>query len=645
MLQQLQKDMEEDEEIYDKIACWCTTNDKAKTKAIGDAEAKIEALTSRIEELSALSARLSTEIANLEKEVAGLEEALEQAKAIREKEIAEFQAEEKDLLESIAALGAAIEVLGKHHTSLLQVPTTHVLSVAATLQRELGKHRDLLDGVLTQGQRRAVAAFVQQPKDFFDATPTFKQAYAPQSGQIFGILKQMKETFETNLADAQKEEQAAQKAYEELKAAKEAEIGAAKESIAKKTAELADTDEKLAAAKEDLEDTKASMSADMKYLEMLKEKCSMTDKEWEERQKTRQLEIQAVSKAIAILSADDAHDTYTRTFNTALVQTQSKKDSALRSKASQLLKAVAQKLNSPRLATLALRVRLDAFTRVKKAIDDMIAQLMQEKEAEVKHKDFCVDELDKNRLETEKKEREKTDLLAHIEDLTMTIDTLTKEIETLKAEIADLQLQLKRAGEDREKESREFQLTVADQRATNKLVTAAITVLEGFYGKKASLLHLQSKQEPVGPPPPPGFKSYEKNKTSGGVMGLMRQIIEDAKAMEAEAIKGEEDAQAAYEALVKDTNASINQKAKERIDKSAIKAKTEQDKVDAEANLDSVNGELDELANYKAELHKSCDYVLNNFDIRQTARDEEVEALKQAKAILSGSKFSALLQR
>merc|ERR1719163_2466659 len=345
MLQQLQKDMEEDEEIYDKIACWCTTNDKAKTKAIAEAEAKLEALTSRIEELSALSARLKTEIANLEEEVASLQEALEQAKAIREKEIAEFQAEEKDLLESIAALGAAIEVLGKHHTSLLQMPTTHVLSVAATLQRELGKHQDLLEGVLTHGQRRVVAAFVQQPKDFFDATPTFKQAYAPQSGQIFGILKQMKETFETNLADAQKEEAAAQKAYEELKAAKE--------SIAKKTAELADTDEKLAAAEEDLKDTKASMSADMKYLQMLKEKCSMTDKEWEERLKTRQLEMQAVSKAIAILSADDATDTATRTFNTALVQTQSKRNTALRPKASQLLKAMAQKLSSPRLATLA----------------------------------------------------------------------------------------------------------------------------------------------------------------------------------------------------------------------------------------------------------------------------------------------------
>ena len=81
-----------------------------------------------------------------------------------------------------------------------------------------------------------------------------------------------------------------------------------------------------------------------------------------------------------------------------------------RSRASKLLAAVAKKLNSPRLATLANQVRLDAFTRVKKAIDDMVAQLLQEKADEIKHKDFCVDEFNTNQLQTEKKEREKQDL-------------------------------------------------------------------------------------------------------------------------------------------------------------------------------------------------------------------------------------------
>merc|ERR1711941_248240 len=104
------------------------------------------------------------------------------------------------------------------------------------------------------GQRRVVASFVQSPEDYFDAEPTFKQSYAPQSGEIFGILKQMKETFESDLSAEQKEELAAQKAYEELKAAKEAEIAAGQGQIDAKTQELATTDEQNAQSKQDIED-------------------------------------------------------------------------------------------------------------------------------------------------------------------------------------------------------------------------------------------------------------------------------------------------------------------------------------------------------------------------------------------------------
>merc|ERR1719281_223977 len=373
---------------------------------------------------------------------------------------------------------------------------------------------------------------------------------------------------------------------------------------------------------------------------MLKEKCEMTDKEWEERTKTRQLEMEAVSKALAILSSDDAHDTFTRTF--AFVQKEGASHRIMRSQAAELLTMTAKKVQSPRLAAMASRVRLDAFTRVKKAIDDMVAQLLKEKQDEIKHKDFCVDEFNKNLVATERKDREKSDLIAKIEELKSTIATLTKEIKALKDEIAEMQLQQKRAGEDREKENNEFKLTVADQRATQKLLQAALAVLQGFYEKKAALL--QSQQEPVGPPPPPGFKEYEKNKSSGGVMGMIAQIIKDAKAMEAEAIRDEENATKAYEDFVMDTNASIEAAKKSIVEKSEEKAQAETDLTEAEEALAAAELELEQLANYNLQLHQSCDFIQKNFEIRQTARDEEIEALKQAKAILSGAKFEAFFQ-
>merc|ERR1711957_600140 len=175
------------------------------------------------------------------------------------------------------------------------------------------------------------------------------------------------------------------------------------------------------------------------------------------------------------------------------------------------------------------------------------------------------------------------------------------------------------------------------------LLKAALGVLQDFYGKKAASL-VQQKQEPVGPPPPPGFEGYKNNAASGGVMSMIEQIINDAKAMEAEAIRSEEDAQKAYEDFVKETNASIEAKSKDIVNKSETKAKTEGDLVEAQKAKEAAMLELEQLSNYNAQLHQSCDFVMKNFDLRQTGRDEEVEALRQAKAILSGAKFEEFLQ-
>merc|ERR1712048_126528 len=161
---------------------------------------------------------------------------------------------------------------------------------------------------------------------------------------------------------------------------------------------------------------------------------------------------------------------------------------------------------------------------------------------------------------------------------------------------------------------------------------------------KSEAASLVQKAEPAGPPPPAGFEAYKKNAASGGVMSMIEQIISDAKAMEAEAIRSEEDAQKAYEDFVKETNASIEAKSKDIVNKSETKAKAEADLVETKEAKEAALLELEQLSNYNAELHQSCDFVMKNFDVRQTARDEEIEALKQAKAILSGAKFEEFLQ-
>jgi hypothetical protein len=447
----------------------------------------------------------------------------------------------------------------------------------------------------------------------------------------------MKETFESNLAASQKEELTNQKAYEDMKAAKEEEIAAGQSLLDTKTVELATADEKAAVSKEDLEDTQNTLAADTKFLASLKEQCAALDSEYEERTKTRQAEIQATSKALAFLSSDEAHDLFSR--STGFTQVSIRQHShSRRLNAYNKLMGLAQKFSDPRLSTLAQRARLDAFAKVKKSIQDMVDNLVREKEDEIKHKDFCVEELNNNERDIENKERDKADFTAKIDDLTMTIDQVSKAVETLKLEIAEMQVQMKRAGEDREKENKAFQMEIADQRATQKLLAAALGVLKGFYDKAALVQTKASKA--VQPDGPPKFKPLEKNAASGGVMGMIQGVINESKALEAEAIRGEETAQKAYEEFVMDTNASVEEKSKDIVSKQEEKGKTEAALVETKQEMDSVMGELESLYNENADLHKSCDFILKNFEIRQTARDEEIEALKQSIAMFSGASFS-----
>merc|ERR1719352_736325 len=491
------------------------------------------------------------------------------------------------------------------------------------------KHANMLQFV-SKEQQDGITAFLQGG----DVSLAYKESYAPQSGAIFGILKQMKESFETNLASSQKEEMTAQAAYQDLKAAKESEIKAGQELLETKEQELADTDQKKAEDEEDLEGTRDSLTADQKFLMNLKETCQMTDQEYEERVKSRQEEIKGCSEALAILTSDDAHDTFTSTFN--FLQEGMTISDQKREYAAKVLKDAAKKFSNQRLNMLAQRARLDAFTKVKAAIDEMIQALLKEKEDEIKHKDFCTEGLNTNERETELKQRDINELDATLGELKAKLDTLTKELATLESEIKEMQTQLKRAGEDREMENSDFQKTVADQRATKELLTKALGVLEKVFAKK--FIQLSVKKQPAGPPPPPGFKEYKQSSGAGGVIGMIEQIIRDTETLEAEAVKAETDAQKAYEEYVKDTNGSIEEKTRMITDKTSEKAEADEDKTATSEGKETAMAEAQQLANENADLHKACDFTLKNFDIRQEARDQEVEALRQAKAILSGAK-------
>lgn len=608
---QLEKEGDADEEIYSNMACWCSTNDKGKSKAIADAEKRISTLDNTIERMSSLSMTLSGEIKGLEKEIATNIKSLEVATALRAKQLAEFNAEEKEMIQSIAALGQAVIVLNKHHGNAAFLNNKVLLKAFATAKALADKHASLLQGAITPSQKRIVSSLAQ------DEGPTFK-AYSSQSGQIFGILKQMKETFEADLSNSAKEEMASAAAYNDLKVAKEEEIAAGQTSLDSKEQHLASTDETNAQAKEDKEDTEAALGADQKFLADLKEKCSATDAQWEQRQKDRMTELEAIAKAVSILSSDDSKDLFSKTFNFLQV---SRGGQTRREKASAAL------AHFPKLAALATSVRLDAFTDVKKAIDKMVVALQKESAEEVKHKAFCVDELHTNEQDVQKKTHAKINLESKIDGLKQSIKEHKAAIAVVVAEIAELNTQKTRAGENRAAEKKEFDGVVADQRETQVLLKSALDALKKVYGDGVVF----EQQEP-----PAGFDEYKKSTGSTGVIMLIKQIISDAKAMEEEAMHDEQTAQDNYAKFVKTTMESLKAKDDIKVDLNEQKAKAEKGLTQSNSELDGTMTELESLSDGAGALHKSCDYTLENFDVRQEARDQEVDALRKAKAFLSG---------
>lgn len=631
MLDTFDKEAKADKEVYDKFACWCKTNEREKTTSIKEAGETIDQLTANIEEYAATTARLESEIANLEEEVDKNQKALDKATNIRREQLAEMNAEEKDLIKSIRALKSAITALKKHN-SMLELPQTTLEEVATLLNHQAIKE------VIPAAKRKQAVSFLQAPGGF--------QSKSSQSGQIFGILGSMKDTFEANLKTSQENELENARLFEALKKSKEEEIAAGQSQINKKTEQRANTKEAHAEAKQNLEDTIASKTADETFLADLQTRCAATDDQWEERQASRQGEIAAVNKAIEILGSDDSHDSFTTTFNFAQV-TQSTRARRNRANAAQLIQNVASKFDNPKLSHLASAMRLDAFTKVKKAIQDMIAALTKEKTDEIKHKDWCNEALHQNTSSQEATQRDIDEEQASVDGLDSDIKTLTEEIDTLKAEVKELHVQVKRAGETRAIENKEFQEITANQKETLNILQKAITVLRNEYDEKTAEQKRGretsfAQEEPAGPPPPAGFKEYKKSSGADNVIATIEQIASEAKQVQTEAINDEESSQQGYESFVKESNRSINEKNKGIVNKTAVKAEKDSERTATQTDLDADEKKSQSLSKESADVHKSCDFVLKNFDIRQDARDEEVEALRQASAILSGSSASFL---
>jgi len=634
MLQSMQKKVaeegEKEEKLFDKFMCYCKNGKGTLAASIETATNTNEQLASSIKETSATLAQMKLDLKTAQTDRADAKGAVAKATALREKQAAAYAQESSELKTNIAALAkatAAIETgMGG---AFLQTTTASALKQLSVNMDISSMDREMITSFLTQGQGEA-------------------SGYVPASGQITGILKQMKDTLDSSLATATSDEESAVKAFDALVSAKTKEINALTKEIESKTSRIGELGVELVTLKEDLDDTTKSLAEDQAFLKDMDKNCKAKEDEWAARQKLRAEELVAIADTIKILNDDDALELFKKTLPTPSLMQLKTNGLAEKKRALTVLQAAPTHDSRINLITLALKGKKVSFAKVLKMIDDMVTLLGTEQQDDSDKKEYCEKQIDHTEDNLKGLELSVSDLGKAIADYKERTATLTDEIEALEDGIKALDKQVAEATEERKEEHEDNTETLANDNAAKQIIGIAKNRLNKFYNPKLYKPEGSAAlaQESVAPPPPPEtFGAYaKKGEESGGVIGMLDMMVADLDKEITEIETEEKENQAEYEQFMSDSAAKRANDAKSIEDKEGAKADLEATTIAAKEEKTAKTKEAMATAQYLSEVHGECDWLLTNFETRKEARTAEIDSLTKAKAVLSGADFS-LLQR
>jgi septal ring factor EnvC (AmiA/AmiB activator) len=514
-------------------------------------------------------------------------------------------------------------------------------------------------------------------RDMLTSFLTQDEGYAPASGEIVGILKQMTDTMESDLATITAEEEAAIKEFEGLMAAKTKEINTLTKEIETKTARIGELGVQLVTEKEDLDDTSKSAMEDEAFLKDMEKNCKTKEEEWATRCKIRAEELLALADTIKILNDDDALEMFKKTLPTPSLIQVTENAHALKTRALSALKQNAQPDFRLNLIALALKGKKVSFDKVVTMIDEMTALLKKEQVDDDDKKAYCEDLIDKTEDKVKELELTVSDLAKAVADAKEGIATLSSEIEALEDGIKKLDKQVAEATEQRKTEHADSVETITNDNAAKELIEIAKNRLNKFYNpklyKEAPKRELSEEEQitvnmggtlaptaapggiagtgvtafaQVAPPPPPEtFGAYtKKGEESTGVISMMDLMVADLDKEITETEVEEKEAQAEYEQFMKDSAEKRALDAKSIEDKEGTKADLEAKLLKDEEEKTATTKEAMATHEFLSEVHADCDWLLTNFETRKSARAGEIDAMTKAKAVLAGADYS-LIQR
>jgi len=662
MLQMMQKKIEVEGEkqtdMFEKFMCYCKTGVGDLEKSIADGEAKAGELPVEIEEAEAKLKQYKEDIKKAQTDRASAKEAVAEATAIREKEAAAFATMSGDLKTNLAAITKAVTALEKG------MGGAFLQTTAATVLKKLV----LNDEHMIDVDREDLTSFLSADSN-----------YAPASGQITGILKQMGDTMAKDLAEAEASEKDGIASFDELVAAKNKEIEACCAAIESKTEAVGTLGVEIVEMKEDLEDTAEGLLADKKFLAELEKSCGTKQKEWDTICKTRSEELLALADTIKILNDDDALELFKKTLPGAssFLQIEVSAGTVRARALMELEKGKKGKHgNRQRLdyIMLALRGKKVGFEKVLKMCDDMVALLKEEQTDDDSKKEYCAEQFDLAEDKQKALERTISQLEKAIAEAKESIATLTDEVKALGEGIVALDKSVAEATEQRKEENSDYKTLMASDGAAKEILGFAKNRLNKFYNPK--LYKAPPKRElseedritlnmggslaptaaPGGiagtgvtalaqrgapPPPPETAGAYKKSgEESGGVIAMIDTLIKDLDTEMTEAEVNEKNDQEEYEQLMTDSADKRAQDSKSIEEKEGAKADlVAQLTEDTETNK-ATGKELMATVEYIGSLHGECDWLIKYYDMRKEARNGEIDAIGKAKAVLSGADFS-----
>jgi len=613
---------------------FCEDTSGAKHTAIREANEHIELLKADIEKYTATAARLKTEIAAHDADIAAWTGDKQAASKVRGFEKADYDALHADYAESVSALERAIQVLKARAANKAQAEASFA-QVSA-----LGRV-----SLIPAAAKKAIAAFLdQQPNEGLSVSAPEAYGYEFQSQGIVDMLEKLLDKFIEERTGLEKKEVNSKHAFDMLMQDLAAQLEVANKDKTEKTEIRAKTLQAKADAEGDLVDTTTTRDADKKYLDTLVATCEQKATDFESRQQLRVEEMEAVEKAIGIISSESVQgnaETYLPSFvqkpavqGPALAMLRSDMHNEAQARAARFLQSQATKLQSRVLSALATHATADPFQKVKKMIKDLIVRLMEEANEETEHKGWCDTELSTNEQTRQGKTEAVETLNAEIDQLDTSIATLSEDIADLTQAVAELDAAMKKATKMRQEEKAENELTIKDSQEAQTAVAKAMVVLREFYEKAAEATALLQQQ----PEAPEIFDSPYKGMQAenGGVIGMLEVIESDFARLEADTRAAEAAAQKEYDEFMTDSKMDHAAKSKSIELKTAKKLDSVQAIATKKLDLEGTEKELTAALAYFDKLKPSCIDAGISYDDRVSRRKEEIESLQEALRILNG---------